>query len=267
MDAVKLEGALGAAWRARWVLLGGGWVRQGLGGGAGRDFLFWAPPSGLNAQGPPPLTTALALQAAAQHVWRRRALLWRPEWQSWATWASPLSLSVCWEASGHRRKWQMRRCACCTKQRRCRRQAALRWCSNASPAPSRLRSPRRCTSPPLVSARGLRAAARCALSCCCAFSQAMARPLMLLRITGAWAPCPLPPPPSLHTVDHLWPSLPLCALQMQVLVYHDLLGMMSHPHHAKVTPKFCKQYAHVGQTIQAAINQYRCGAGSFYDGV
>ncbi|CAD5327378.1 unnamed protein product [Arabidopsis thaliana] len=25
-----------------------------------------------------------------------------------------------------------------------------------------------------------------------------------------------------------------------VLVYHDLLGMMQHPHHAKVTPKFCK---------------------------
>eukprot|EP00960_Hanusia_phi_P073767 768082-Hanusia_phi.AAC.7 len=28
----------------------------------------------------------------------------------------------------------------------------------------------------------------------------------------------------------------------QVLVYHDLLGMMQHPHHAKVTPKFCKQF-------------------------
>ncbi|KAL6757683.1 ketopantoate hydroxymethyltransferase [Haematococcus lacustris] len=43
----------------------------------------------------------------------------------------------------------------------------------------------------------------------------------------------------------------------QVLVYHDLLGMMSHPHHAKVTPKFCKQYAHVGQAIQAALQAYR----------
>lgn len=42
----------------------------------------------------------------------------------------------------------------------------------------------------------------------------------------------------------------------QVLVYHDLLGMMSHPHHAKVTPKFCKQYAHIGATIQAALQQY-----------
>ena len=30
-------------------------------------------------------------------------------------------------------------------------------------------------------------------------------------------------------------------------MYHDLLGMMQHPHHAKVTPKFCKQYAAVGQ--------------------
>jgi 3-methyl-2-oxobutanoate hydroxymethyltransferase len=30
-------------------------------------------------------------------------------------------------------------------------------------------------------------------------------------------------------------------------VYHDLLGMMQHPHHAKVTPKFCKQYGAVGE--------------------
>ena len=30
--------------------------------------------------------------------------------------------------------------------------------------------------------------------------------------------------------------------RMQVLVYHDLLGIMHHPHHAKVTPKFCKRY-------------------------
>lgn len=36
----------------------------------------------------------------------------------------------------------------------------------------------------------------------------------------------------------------------QVLVYHDLLGMMQHPHHAKVTPKFCKQYSAVGRIIQ-----------------
>jgi hypothetical protein len=33
-------------------------------------------------------------------------------------------------------------------------------------------------------------------------------------------------------------------------VYHDLLGMMQHPHHAKVTPKFCKQYSAVGAVIQ-----------------
>ncbi|KAH0777225.1 hypothetical protein KY290_008636 [Solanum tuberosum] len=31
----------------------------------------------------------------------------------------------------------------------------------------------------------------------------------------------------------------------QALVYHDLLGMMQHPHHAKVTPKFCKQFGQV----------------------
>lgn len=42
----------------------------------------------------------------------------------------------------------------------------------------------------------------------------------------------------------------------QVLVYHDLLGMMQHPHHAKVTPKFCKQYASVGSVIEKALGDY-----------
>ncbi len=41
----------------------------------------------------------------------------------------------------------------------------------------------------------------------------------------------------------------------QVLVYHDLLGMMSHPHHAKVTPKFCKQYAQVRRAWCPAAGQ------------
>ncbi|CAL5221682.1 g3916 [Coccomyxa viridis] len=43
----------------------------------------------------------------------------------------------------------------------------------------------------------------------------------------------------------------------QVLVYHDLLGMMQHPHYVKVTPKFCKQYASVGTVIQEALQSYR----------
>ena len=43
---------------------------------------------------------------------------------------------------------------------------------------------------------------------------------------------------------------------LQVLVYHDLLGMMQHPHHAKVTPKFCKKYAAVGEVIQGALHEY-----------
>ncbi|CAN1129275.1 3-methyl-2-oxobutanoate hydroxymethyltransferase 1, mitochondrial [Linum perenne] len=51
----------------------------------------------------------------------------------------------------------------------------------------------------------------------------------------------------------------------QVLVYHDLLGMMQHPHHAKVTPKFCKQYAHVGDVINKALVEYKeeVSSGSF----
>lgn len=83
---------------------------------------------------------------------------------------------------------------------------------------------------------------------------------------------------------------------MQVLVYHDLLGMLQHPHHAKVisnyclpelkyshttslalslsllfcitlrkriaphiqvTPKFCKQYAQVGDVINKALLDYK----------
>jgi len=43
----------------------------------------------------------------------------------------------------------------------------------------------------------------------------------------------------------------------QVLVYHDLLGMMQHHHHAKVAPKFCKQYASVGTMIEEALVNYR----------
>ncbi|GAB2245060.1 hypothetical protein Droror1_Dr00000553 [Drosera rotundifolia] len=43
----------------------------------------------------------------------------------------------------------------------------------------------------------------------------------------------------------------------QVLVYHDLLGMMQHPHHAKVTPKFCKQYGQVGEVINKALSEYK----------
>lgn len=43
----------------------------------------------------------------------------------------------------------------------------------------------------------------------------------------------------------------------QVLVYHDLLGMMQHPHHAKVTPKFCKQFGQVGTVINKALLEYK----------
>ena len=42
----------------------------------------------------------------------------------------------------------------------------------------------------------------------------------------------------------------------QILVFHDLLGFMQHPHHAKVSPKFCKQYANVGDNIQLALSEY-----------
>ncbi|KAJ1281916.1 hypothetical protein BS78_03G009900 [Paspalum vaginatum] len=46
-------------------------------------------------------------------------------------------------------------------------------------------------------------------------------------------------------------------LDGQVLVYHDLLGMLQHRHHAKVTPKFCKQFGNVGDVINKALSEYK----------
>lgn len=43
----------------------------------------------------------------------------------------------------------------------------------------------------------------------------------------------------------------------QVLVYHDMLGMMSHPHHAQFVPKFCKKYARIGHEISKGLEEYR----------
>lgn len=43
----------------------------------------------------------------------------------------------------------------------------------------------------------------------------------------------------------------------QVLVYHDLLGITHHPHHAQHVPKFCKPYARLGCEIHDALTKYR----------
>jgi len=43
----------------------------------------------------------------------------------------------------------------------------------------------------------------------------------------------------------------------QVLVFHDLLGMLSHPHHEEFVPKFCKKYASVGIEITNGLAQFK----------
>lgn len=43
----------------------------------------------------------------------------------------------------------------------------------------------------------------------------------------------------------------------QVLVFHDMLGMLSHPHHDQFVPKFCKKYGKVGHMIQEGLHQYK----------
>lgn len=43
----------------------------------------------------------------------------------------------------------------------------------------------------------------------------------------------------------------------QVLVFHDMLGMLSHPHHEQWVPNFCKRYANVGHVIQEGLLAYK----------
>ena len=43
----------------------------------------------------------------------------------------------------------------------------------------------------------------------------------------------------------------------QVLVYHDMLGMMSHPHHEEFMPRFCKSYAQVGHAITEGLDAFK----------
>ena len=43
----------------------------------------------------------------------------------------------------------------------------------------------------------------------------------------------------------------------QVLVYHDVLGMTTHPHYEAFVPRFCKQYAKVGDMVAEGLEAYR----------
>ena len=43
----------------------------------------------------------------------------------------------------------------------------------------------------------------------------------------------------------------------QVLVYHDMLGMTSHPHHKQFVPRFCKPYGKLGHAIIEALEEFK----------
>ncbi|KAK9832222.1 hypothetical protein WJX74_003546 [Apatococcus lobatus] len=83
-----------------------------------------------------------------------------------------------------------------------------------------------------------------------------------LEAAGCWAVVLECVPPSVAAAVTSELSIPTIGIGAgpqcsgQVLVYHDLLGMMQHPHHAKVTPKFCKKYAATGELIQGALQEY-----------
>jgi 3-methyl-2-oxobutanoate hydroxymethyltransferase len=42
----------------------------------------------------------------------------------------------------------------------------------------------------------------------------------------------------------------------QVLVYHDMLGVMAHPHHDDVAPRFSKKYARIGELADHGIREF-----------
>jgi len=43
----------------------------------------------------------------------------------------------------------------------------------------------------------------------------------------------------------------------QVLVYHDMLGMTTHPHYKAFTPKFCKKFADLGESIREGLESFK----------
>ncbi|GAB5355147.1 hypothetical protein AAMO2058_000181300 [Amorphochlora amoebiformis] len=43
----------------------------------------------------------------------------------------------------------------------------------------------------------------------------------------------------------------------QVLVYHDMLGMTVHPHYKAFTPKFCKKFVDLGETIREGLECFK----------
>eukprot|EP00903_Cladosiphon_okamuranus_P014288 g13271.t1 len=43
----------------------------------------------------------------------------------------------------------------------------------------------------------------------------------------------------------------------QVLVYHDMLGMLQHPHHEQFVPRFCKSYASIGDEVRRGLDAFR----------
>lgn len=61
----------------------------------------------------------------------------------------------------------------------------------------------------------------------------------------------------LPVIPFPYPLTTINRIHFQVLVFHDLLGMLQHPQHAKVAPKFCKRYADVGLIVQRALEEYK----------
>lgn len=43
----------------------------------------------------------------------------------------------------------------------------------------------------------------------------------------------------------------------QVLVFHDMLGMTTHPHHEAFVPRFCKRYAQLGNVIREGLESFK----------
>ena len=108
----------------------------------------------------------------------------------------------------------------------------------------------------------LQAASSCRLSCQSSLHPRLPQSSLHFAQAAVTAHTTTPPPfppfctlPCESCTSHSPPLL-------QVLVYHDLLGMMQHPHYRKVTPKFAKQFASLGTVIHDALSHYKAEVAS-----
>ncbi|KUF98004.1 Exosome complex component [Phytophthora nicotianae] len=110
---------------------------------------------------------------------------------------------------------------------------------------------------------GFRAQGRTGINFCAAQARSIIEDALAVQMAGAFAVLIECVP--IAVAQHVTELLKIPAIGIgagastdgQVLVFHDLLGMLQHPHHAQFVPKFCKRYAGIGEQIRIGLEAYR----------